>query len=99
MNCALVPPPRFVLEDSDDDRSPSANFHQVSFCGADGVERLLVHRWDDVARDAEDSSLLKVAKSLARTLHVQSGVRIHFPRGHLDAVISAVIASSGQRLG
>lgn len=74
LNCALVPPPRFFYEDPSDDRSTSASFHRVSFCGTDGIERLLVDRWDQVARDAKNANFSKLAKSIAHTLHVKSGV-------------------------
>lgn len=75
LNCALMPPPRFFHEDAEDPQSPSASFHRVSFCGTDGIERLIVHRWDDVARNAKNDNFAKLAKSLARTMHEESGVQ------------------------
>lgn len=75
LGCALVPPPRFVYDSAIDasQKESCESFCRVSFCGTDGVERLLVNRWSLPAQGLA-SDLPRVAESFARELHEASGV-------------------------
>lgn len=69
LGCAVVLPPRFALEDA-----AAGTFCRVSFCGSDGIERLRIERSADATSPAS-TNLATTAKSIARELHVASGVK------------------------
>ena len=70
VGCALVPPPRFVLETQDDGR---ASFERVSFCGTDGVDQLFVAH--DAKARIPDADAEGWAERHARQTHVDADVK------------------------
>jgi hypothetical protein len=70
LGCALVTPPRFVLDRVPPDET-HASFKRVSFCGTDGVERFRVEQ-AAVLRDP--AALRQMATTRMRVGHAEAGV-------------------------
>lgn len=73
LECALVPPLRFVRSTELDDHN-IAGFERISFCGTDGVERLLVQRVEELGKLAP-AKLRDRAEVFTHELHEGSGMR------------------------
>ncbi len=73
LDCALVPPRRFVRTEKMDDYNLAA-FQRVGFCGTDGIEQMLVQRVDEL-RKLTAEQLRGEAEVFSRGLNESSGLR------------------------
>lgn len=73
LDCALVPPPRFVHNEPRHDYNIEV-FERVGFCGTDGMERLIVQRAHEL-KTMKFEKLGPAAEKFSRELCETSGLR------------------------